>query len=263
MDADKRKIEFGDFQTPEKLAVTLCERLAALGLKPDVVVEPTCGVGAFVLAAVRAFPDARSVLGFEVNADYLAVLAARLHNEPSSERVALEQADFFSTDWRAKIDPLEGNLLVLGNFPWVTNATQGALGSGNLPQKSNFLGHAGFDAISGKANFDISESMLLEVLRWFQKRSGDIAMLVKTAVARKVLAHAERHKDAVRDAFIIGIDAKRSFDASVDACLLVVRLCGDRQRAKYDYTVFASLGDDIGTRVGHRDGLTVADLHAF
>lgn len=263
MDAGKRKIEFGDFQTPEALAITLCERLTALGLKPDVVVEPTCGVGAFILAAVRAFPGARSVLGFEVNREYLHVLAARLYNEPTSERVTLEQADFFSTDWRAKIDPLKGNLLILGNFPWVTNATQGALGSGNLPQKSNFLGHAGFDAISGKANFDISESMLLEVLRWFQKRSGDIAMLVKTAVARKVLAHAERHKDAVREAFIIGIDAKKSFDASVDACLLVVRLCGDRQRANYDYTVFANLDDNIGTRVGHRDGLTVADLHAF
>ena len=117
MDAAKRKIEFGDFQTPEELAFKLCERLAALGFKPDVVVEPTCGVGAFVLAAARAFPSARSVLGFEVNADYLRALAARLRSDPTSERVALEQADFFSTDWRAKIDPLEGNLLVLGNFP--------------------------------------------------------------------------------------------------------------------------------------------------
>ncbi len=31
--------------------------------------------------------------------------------------------------------------------------------------------------------------MLLEVLRWFSGRSGDIAMLLKTSVARKVLAH--------------------------------------------------------------------------
>jgi len=34
--------------------------------------------------------------------------------------------------------------------------------------------------------------MLLDVLRWFQGRSGYVAMLVKTAVARKILSHAEK-----------------------------------------------------------------------
>ena len=263
MDTRRRWIEFGDFQTPDELAVTLCERLAALGLSPDVVIEPTCGVGAFVRAALHAFPRARSVLGFEVNPDYLATLTDRLASSPCRDRVTLEQADFFATDWRPKVETHPGNILVLGNFPWVTNAVQGAIGGSNLPKKSNFLGHAGFDAISGKANFDISESMLLEVLRWFQRRSGDIAMLVKTAVARKILAHAQRHGDAVREAFVIGIDAKMCFDASVEACLLVIRLGGDRREACYDYTIFRNLNDLEGRRVGHRDGLTVGDLHAF
>ena len=44
--ARKQRIEFGDFQTPDSLALAVCKRLTALGICPDVVIEPTCGVGA-------------------------------------------------------------------------------------------------------------------------------------------------------------------------------------------------------------------------
>lgn len=263
MTADKKKrTEFGDFQTPDALAAEVCNYLYALGLKPDVIIEPTCGVGAFVLAAAHAFSDARAVLGYEVNTGHLEVLRSRLDGHPCASRVQLEHADFFTTDWQARTNALPGNLLIVGNFPWVTNAKQGAIGGKNLPEKSNFLKFNGFDAISGKANFDISEWMLLDVLRWLSLRGGDIAMLVKTAVARKVLAHAERQRVPVTDAKIVGIDAKKSFGASVDACLLVIRL-DPKVQPSYDYTVFTSLEDRKGWKVGHRQGLTVSDLDTF
>jgi hypothetical protein len=107
--------------------------------------------------------------------------------------------------------------------------------------------------------------MLLEVLNWFRHRPGDVAMLVKTAVARKVLAHAERRFTAVKDAFMIQIDAKKEFGASVDACLLVLRLSGHvrNQELNHDYTVYKSLHNMHGTRVGHRMSLTVCDLDTF
>ena len=88
-------------------------------------------------------------------------------------------------------------------------------------------------------------------------------MLVKTAVARKVLAHAERQSLAVRESFLIGIDAKKHFGASVDACLLVIRLSTDLTELNHDYTVFKNLNDDQGRRVGHRLGLTVGNLDTF
>lgn len=259
----KRRIEFGDFQTPDDLALAVCRRLVALDIRPDVVIEPTCGVGAFVRAAAASFPDALEILGFDTNVSYLETLRAKLASTRSHGRIELEHADFFTTDWRQKLFGISGSVLVVGNFPWVTNATLGAIGGSNLPEKSNFLAHRGFDAISGKANFDISEWMLLEVLRWFDGRSGDVAMLVKTAVARKVLAHAQRQGAAVRDAFLIGIDAKKQFGASVDACLLVMRLTGDHSLTCHDYTMFSDLEDRVGRRVGHRMGLTVGDLDAF
>lgn len=262
-DTRKRRIEFGDFQTPDGLAFDICQRLAKLGIRPDVVIEPTCGVGSFVVASCKAFPQAKEIRGFEINGDYLATLRARLADTKDAKRVQLEQADFFVTDWRATLETLPGSVLVIGNFPWVTNSAQGAIGGTNLPEKSNFQGHNGFDAISGKANFDISEWMLLEVLRWFEGRAGDVAMLVKTAVARKILAHAERQRAAVRDAFMIGIDAKKDFGAAVEACLLVIRLTGNAKNSNHDYTIFDNLQDDKGRRVGHRGGLTVGNLAAF
>ena len=258
----KRRIEFGDFQTPDALAVQVCKHLHALGLRPDVIIEPTCGVGAFVLAAAHAFNDARELLGYEVNESYLDTLRVRLSADPCASRVRLEHADFFATDWKEHTKALPGRLMIVGNFPWVTSATQGAIGGKNLPEKSNFLGFNGFDAISGKANFDISEWMLLDVLRWLSPRGGDVAMLVKTAVARKVLAHAERRREPVTDAQIVEIDAKKHFGASVDACLLVIRL-DPKAAPSYDYSVFSSLEDRQGRKVGHRQGLTVSDLDAF
>ena len=262
MDTRKRRIEFGDFQTPDGLALEVCRRLAALGIRPDAVVEPTCGIGAFVLAAAKVFTDTREILGFEINDGYLETLRDRLASIPGSERVRLEQADFFAKDWHAELAQIPGRILVIGNFPWVTNAAQGAIGGTNLPEKSNFLGHNGFDAITGKANFDISEWMLLDVLRWLQGRDGDVAMLVKTAVARKILSHAEKQGASVREAFVIGIDARKEFGASVDASLLVIRLSGTAP-ASHDYTVFDALTSTRGRRVGHRMGLTVGDLELF
>lgn len=258
----KQRIEFGDFQTPDELAQAVCERLKACKLRPDVIIEPTCGVGAFLLAAATTFPNVRHVHGYEINPLYLQSVRERIARRPDRNRFHIEQTDFFATDWNTKLKNVTGRLLVIGNFPWVTNSGQGAIGGNNLPEKSNFLGHNGFDAISGKANFDISEWMLLDVLRWLRGRHADVAMLVKTSVARKVLAHAERHGDSVHEAFIIAIDAKKNFGANVDACLLVMRL-NPAKAPSLDYTVYSSLDATAGKRVGHRCGMTVGDLDTF
>ena len=261
-DSRKRQIEYGDWQTPDTLALTVCERLASMGINPDVVIEPTCGVGAFVLAAAESFPKAK-VIGFEENGSYLDALRAKAPFAPVSKRIELSQADFFATNWPSVVNSKPGKLLVVGNFPWVTSATQGSIGGENLPKKSNFQNFNGLDAITGKANFDISEWMLIEVLGWFRRREGDLAMLVKTAVARKILSYAEKHGVGVKYACLIEIDAKAHFNASVDACLLVMRFTADHSLESHDYSVFSGFSDERGHRVGHRFGITVGDLEAF
>lgn len=50
------RAEFGDFQTPLALAQAVCRLIANQGHVPDHVVEPTCGIGAFLTAAGVVFP---------------------------------------------------------------------------------------------------------------------------------------------------------------------------------------------------------------
>jgi hypothetical protein len=259
----KRRAEFGDWQTPYDLAKASCAKLIELGIAPDVVIEPTCGLGAYVLAAHEAFPEAKAIYGYEVNLEYLNKLKVRLAETPCCNHVQVCEADFFVHDWKNSLANIDGSLLVLGNFPWVTSSQQGAIGGTNLPTKSNFQGHSGFDAMTGKANFDISEWMLLEVLTWFRLRSGAIGMLVKTSVARKILSQAQKQGANVVDAFMFNIDSKKYFNASVDACLLVMRFDRLATNVSHEYMIFKDLSASCGTRVGHRDGRTVGDLDAF
>ena len=255
-----RKKEFGDFQTPEYLSDEVCNKLKQLGIDASTIIEPTCGVGNFVISAVKHFPGKR-VLGFEINKDYINVLDARL-KQLNASNVEITQSDFFSTVWKGIFSGTEEAILVLGNLPWVTNSTQGSLESENLPNKNNFQNHKGLDAITGKANFDISEWMLLENMSWFEKRPGAIAMLVKTAVARKAIAHAEKIKAPLWNARIFKINAKAAFDAAVDACLLLLEFDA-KQPAHYDYSIYEGLNSNVHTRIGHRNGMTIANLENY
>ena len=261
MNSSKKKIAFGDFQTPLGLAHRVCERLATFDILPDVVLEPTCGVGAFVRAAAQAFPRA-AIHGYEINHEYLEALK---NSVPAAEmpRTYLHQADFFRIDWASIVGKCRGRLLILGNLPWVTSASLGALDSDNLPEKSNFLGHKGFDAITGKANFDISEWMLLALIRALDGQCYHVAMLLKTATARKIIGYIEKQGLGVAQAAIINIDAKKEFGASVDASLLVLGFTGQRSKESLDYQVFSSLDDNQPSRVGYRNGLMVCDLSSF
>jgi hypothetical protein len=256
------RIEFGDFQTPYALALAVCQHLASNGTWPDLIIEPSCGLGTFVAAAAKTFPFARNIIAAEINREYVTHLNNALHALPRSERIDLQLRDYFQTDWAAELQRHSGHVLVLGNFPWVTNSTQGEIGGTNLPSKSNFLKLPGIDAITGKANFDISEWMLLDVIGWLATRDSTLAMLCKSAVARKVIAHAERKHAPLADASLTRIDAMRHFGASVDACLLIMRFSSSAPHA-YDYTVYGDLGETSGTTMGSRLGLPVSDIPTF
>lgn len=254
------QIEFGDFQTPLELAKRVCQKLNELGVSPVTIIEPTCGIGAFVEASATTFPNAKQIIGVEVNKVYLDELENRKKRFLQSERINLIRGDFFDFKWKSLFDD-EGSLLIIGNFPWVTNSQQGAIGGANLPTKINFQNHNGFDAMTGKSNFDISEWMLIQVANWMRNRHGYLAMLVKTSVARKFLSHLHSEKIGVLRSVIYGIDAKYYFDVSVEACLLFCEF--DVESHNYDYDIYENLDATKSQRVGHRNGITVRDLDTF
>ncbi|STO54229.1 Uncharacterised protein [Canicola haemoglobinophilus] len=259
-DKARKKKEFGDFQTPDHLAIQVCEKLKSIGIDAESIIEPTCGVGAFVIASRKTFPNTK-IFGYEINGDYIKTLDDNLSSVDNSN-IYIQQSDFFSTNWKEHLIRINGKLLVIGNFPWVTNSTQGSFESDNLPEKNNTFGFKGIDAITGKANFDISEWMLLESLSWFHNRNGTIAMLVKTAVARKIIAYAKKNNAHIVNASIYKINAKKLFDASVDACLMVL-VFNQESPPCYDYSVFDSLNAIDCITIGHRDGLTISNLNDY
>ena len=221
MTIKKTKIEFGDFQTPHDLADAVTTFLREAGILPSVIVEPTCGQGSFALAAHEAFPKTRTIFAFDINDAYVSGLRKKVH-DASGVHWHVTRQDFFTYNWKEFFATFRGEILVLGNPPWVTNAALGALGSDNLPEKTNFQNHIGFAAKTGKANFDISEWMLIKLLEALDGQRGSLAMLCKTSTARKVLRHAWLHQFNISRASLHLIDAALHFGVSVDACLLVV-----------------------------------------
>ena len=67
--------------------------------------------------------------------------------------VRIINADFFAFDFNSVISQKD-QILILGNPPWVNNSTLLGLDSDNLPEKVNFKGLKGLDAMTGASNFD-------------------------------------------------------------------------------------------------------------
>jgi hypothetical protein len=216
-------------------------------------------VGAFVEAAAQSFTHTQRIIGIEVNSSYLNHLRARVAGQ--YQHIELAQGDFFTFDWTKLLSGIDTAILVLGNFPWVTNAQQSVIGGINLPTKSNFQKHPGRDAITGKGNFDISEWMLIRVAEWLQNKRGCLAMLCKKSVARKLLTHLSKHGLILAHSAIYGIDAKKHFGANVDACLLYCEF--DQTTCNYDCDVYRDLNSQDCEKMGFRSGFLVRDISAF
>jgi hypothetical protein len=254
--------EYGDFQTPPELAAQVCRLLAGSGMNPASVLEPTCGIGNFLLAAVKYFPGVSTGIGIDINDAYVAATQAKLAEQNDACKVKVIHESFFEVDWPTTLGKLAEPILVVGNPPWVTNSALGALGSSNLPDKSNFQNRSGLEAMTGKSNFDISEWMLIKLLDMLTGRRATLGMLCKTAVARKVLVHAWKNAIALSGAEIYPIDAAAFFDAAVDACLLVCSLAPTTHN-RY-CRVYRQLGDSTPVAtIGYHDDQLVADVAAY
>ncbi len=255
-------IQFGDFQTPPALAASVTAILCDLGLRPASVVEPTCGEGVFLEAALRRFPETQRAVGLEINPRYFAVADARIATLKPRATMDLQCADFFQHDWTQTFAELPEPILVIGNPPWVTASQLGALGSRNVPAKSNFQNRRGLDAVTGKANFDIAEWIVIQLIEWLSTRRGTIAMLLKTSVARKVLFHAWKEKLPVGQASMYCFDARKHFAVAVDACLLVCRIRpGTPVRACQIFDL--ETPQRVDHTLGYHNGMMLADIDAF
>jgi len=254
----RKRIEYGDFQTPAGLASQVCAQIRQRGIQPASLVEPTCGEGQLLQAALEAFPEAREAVGLDIDPGHVEVATSRL----PAQRVRLAQGDFFRTDWSRLLGGLPEPLLVVGNPPWTTSAGMSCVAGKNLPPKKNQERRRGIEAITGKSNFDISQWMISHLLQALSGRRAALAMLCKTSVARKVLQQAWREGRGPARAGMYLIDAREAFGAAVDASLLLCELsphthqqeCGLHPRI---------LSRRAAQRFGLQGGVLVADLRGF
>lgn len=220
------RVSYGDWQTPMPLAEKICDiHLSKFG-SPDIVIEPTCGLGAFVLSALRKFQNIKELYAIEINRQYASELKLKIllnalaSPSPRHPDIYIYNTDFFEFDFTPIIEKskqMGWNMAVIGNPPWVTNSVQGKNNSKNIPFKSNIFKLKGIDAITGKSNFDISEYIALKLLHLSEINNGGISFLLKNSVIRNILIkqHTERlHLGNIEQKLI---DASIEFDVSVDA----------------------------------------------
>ncbi len=250
------KVVYGDFQTPLWFAREVCAFLTSQGIAPASVLEPTCGLGHFLLASMAEFESVETAVGVEINRAYLDSLRQQNTN------LELIHADLFALDWQSLLARLPDPLLIIGNPPWVTNAGLSAIGSDNLPPKSNFQNQSGIEAITGSSNFDISEWMLLQMVDWVRDRPGVVAMLCKTAVARKLLTHLWQDDTRTGSAQLRLFDAQQVFGAAVDACLFLYDT--SRPAARTTCPVYADFSADLAVaEIGYWNGRLIANTPLY
>lgn len=212
------KREFGDYQTPLPFTEKVCTYLKEnYKLHPSVVIEPTCGLGNFLKTSLVFGAD--EYYGIEINKDYCTKCKELINDE----RVHIINSDFFSFSSKDLIKN-KREILIIGNPPWVTNSTLSILDSKNLPDKTNFKGFKGIEAITGASNFDICEYIILQLINEYSNTNTFISMLCKTSVARNVFKEIKRKNINFSLFDVLEFDASKVFDISVSACVLVIHL---------------------------------------
>lgn len=248
---------FGDFQTPGWFADAICTFLHEQGQMPQAILEPTAGLGNFVIAALDALDTIQAGVAAEISEEHVATLQDQLATHPKGSKITICHTDFFSTNWQPILDTLPEPLLIIGNPPWVTNAQLGVLASGNLPPKSNFKDQAGITALMGSSNFDISEWILLKLIELLQGRKGQLAILCKTAVVRRVLQQVWQNSAALGTFHLYQFDSQAVFNVSVDACLFMYETGTE---LSFRCPVYQGLSQDrLVAEIGYRDRQLLAD----
>jgi hypothetical protein len=221
----ENKIEYGDFQTPQSLANTVCKYLKNNNINPEIIIEPTAGFGNFLISSLEYFDNIKYVFCIEINKFYTIITKLRLifylefHNPKIFPVIKIYNDSIFDFDFNKFNIENDKNILVIGNPPWVTNTKLGNLNSSNLPVKTNFKSLRGLDAMTGKSNFDISEYITLMLIEYFQNKDAVLCFLVKNTVVKNIIYDQKNNKYKLSNLKKIVFDANKEFNVSVDACM--------------------------------------------
>ncbi len=163
--------------------------------------------------------DADKYYGIEINSDYCNICCDKFRDP----RFSIINEDFFSFDLRSLLHNT-ANALIIGNPPWITSSSLSAIESDNIPQKTNFKGLKGIDALTGASNFDICEYIILKLIYLAKDSGATISMLCKTSVARNVLKELNRSNIGFEYFDILEFNAAEVFGIRAQTCVLLIKL---------------------------------------
>ncbi|MHA1697317.1 MAG: hypothetical protein ACTSWN_00590, partial [Promethearchaeota archaeon] len=225
------KTDLGDFQTPVSFSDQVCRLLAKdFKVNPEILVEPTCGQGNFVISAIKNFISLKHVICVEIQAKHewlfklrLVDLALKGFKLPV---IQFFRENVFSFDFSRRlkkhlVNQDRSEILILGNPPWVTNSELMRLESINLPEKTNIKRFKGIEAITGKSNFDISEYIIISLIKNFSSIPAKLAILCKNTVAKNLIKDNPKLELPITKACIIEFDAREKFGINTPAAIFV------------------------------------------
>ena len=229
--SEPHRRQYGDYQTNNALASSVVNYVFKKHEKVDFLLEPTCGRGNFIVAAIKKYKTLTKIVGIEIYFPYVIETKFKILNyyleNPQNEYPDIDIVHESVFDFPfAALSKSTINLktLVVGNPPWVTNSELGSIDSNNLPQKSNFKKLGGFDAITGKGNFDIGESISIIMLKLFHQHEGGFAFLIKNAVVKNIIHDQKCNDFRIGKIEELNIDSKKEFNVSVNASLFYSKL---------------------------------------
>lgn len=227
--------EWADIQTPQNLVKKVFNLIVLTGIQPGVIIEPTFGDGNFILQASEYFPNAGVIYGVEIQKERkwnfgINSLLLRYAEKPIPELDIFVHTDnIFTHDFTELVSSLEHTpILIIGNPPWITNAELGSLNSSNLPNKSNQMNLVGIEALTGKSNFDIAESIIQKMIDNFSSCEGKVALLCKNTVIRNFTKGLLTSERKIANLQQYQIDAMKEFGKSCNASLFVFDLHGSK-----------------------------------
>lgn len=239
------RAEYGDFQTNLELADKATIYLASKNISPEIVIEPTCGKGNFIIASLKTFNEIQNVFGVEIYKPYVWETKFNIvgfyldYPQNKKPDIAIQHYNVFDFDFeQIANDYRTKNVLIIGNPPWVTNSKLGTLNSANLPKKSNFKKHSGLDAMTGKGNFDIAEFITLMMIKNFQNTNGNLLLLVKNSVIKNLVHDQNKNRYNIGAMEKLCIDSKKEFDVSVEASLFYCKLNSNKEMTCQEFNFY-------------------------
>ncbi len=223
----------GDYQTNERLASECVDYIVSQCPSSvfELLIEPTCGKGNFILAALAQITSLKKIIGIEISLAYVWETKLRIlqffikHPHANKPEIQIINENVFKYDFNfLSKTTTEYITLIIGNPPWVTNSRMGAISSENLPLKSNLKKHKGIEAITGKSNFDIGEAILNNLLKNFSGHDGCLGFLIKSSVVKNRIYEQKSGPFRIGELKSLVINSKQEFGVSVEASLFFAKL---------------------------------------